>query len=43
MTGGHIAAGFVDVAGVLVLSAIPFAAVQALADSELGSRLQAQS
>lgn len=33
--------GIADVAGVLVLSAIPFAAVQALADSDLGSKLQA--
>eukprot|EP00208_Stichococcus_sp_RCC1054_P002022 CAMPEP_0206141960 /NCGR_PEP_ID=MMETSP1473-20131121/14903_1 /ASSEMBLY_ACC=CAM_ASM_001109 /TAXON_ID=1461547 /ORGANISM="Stichococcus sp, Strain RCC1054" /LENGTH=211 /DNA_ID=CAMNT_0053536733 /DNA_START=296 /DNA_END=928 /DNA_ORIENTATION=- len=33
-------AAFQDVAGVLVISAIPFLAVQALADSDLGSRLQ---
>lgn len=29
-----------DVVGVLVVSAIPFVAVQALAESDLGSRLQ---
>ena len=34
--------GFRDVAGVLVLSAIPFAAVTALAESDLGRELQAR-
>jgi len=36
----NVRAGAADVLGVLVFSALPFAAVQALADSDLGKKLQ---
>ena len=37
-----VTAGAADLLGVLAFSALPFAAVQALADSDLGKRLQVQ-
>lgn len=38
----RVLAGVTDVLGVLAFSALPFATVQALADSELGKNLQAR-
>lgn len=38
-----VTAGAADVLGVLAFSALPFAAVQALADSDLGKKLQVRT